>query len=91
MQQIVDRIVIDKKIAVPRHPKLVAALHLHTVEQFVDESMNNGRQKDKIVGAAFGFLGRQLDDTRQRSRCLDNGTAAVSAKCILSGQGHDEV
>ena len=88
--QIGDFLFIDEQVGVAGGAELVAAQHAHADKQLVDELVQDGRKKNKSVSTAGKFL-RQLDDSRQDARRLDDGDLGAAAEGILAFQFHSKI
>lgn len=54
--EIINFLVVDKQIAVPGHPELVTAEHIHARKEFAHELMNDRGQKHEVVRPGLGHV-----------------------------------
>src|SRR5208283_4281919 len=66
-----DLFLVQVKLAVSRHPELVASDDLHPREQVTDKFMYYGRQKNKVTRSAARLILRQFHYPWQRPRGLN--------------------
>ncbi|MNZ84986.1 hypothetical protein D3C78_1037600 [compost metagenome] len=88
--QVVDLFGVQRQVGVTGQAELVAALHLHALEQVVGVRMDHRRQ-EHIVGAGATHLFRHPDDPRQQARGRDDRQARIAAEGVDTLELDDEV
>jgi hypothetical protein len=88
--QVFDIFGIERQVGVSGQTELVAALHLHALEQVIGVGVDHRRQEHIVVARAADFF-RHLDDPWQQTRCRDDRQTGVATEGVDAFQLDDEV
>ena len=89
--EIADFFIINVEIAVPCNAKLIAAVDFKTREQAIDVHPDDRRKEHITVLVGLAQMLGQLDDARERARCLHHATVPAPPERVPAMQAHDEV
>src|SRR5471032_3068675 len=88
--QVFDVFGVQRQVGVTGQAELVAALDLHALEQVIGVRVDHRRQEYIVVASAADFF-RNLDHTRQQTRCRDDRQAGIATEGVDTFELDDEV